>query len=186
VIEIASSEIVLAMPRDWPQAGMPGRSPLSGPPCITLAENTPLGDALAGLLEAANWQTRSQLRVQTCLMAGSLVERGLGYAFMDGSTAAGLDRSRVAPSPSLSRLERALRLAALATLEDLSRSLPGGSRWRVFRQPAGRCRSIRCTDSGVKICSRPRSRRWRASRSSALSRLSSRATPPASAKSRNF
>jgi len=137
VTELAASEIVLALPRDWLPSGQADRRQLADRPCITLAEDTPLGDALATVLEAAAWPLVSSLRVQTYLMAGSLVERGIGYAFVDGFTAAALDPARVAlcrlspavpvqlrlmrasgvaPSLSLARLEKALREEAASRL----------------------------------------------------------------------
>ncbi len=155
VTELAASEIVLATPLDWRHAGHPDRRRLADRPCITLAESTPLGDALSSVLEAADWHGVSSLRVQTYLMAGSLVERGIGYAFMDSFTASGLDPARVAlyrvepsvpvqlrlmrasgvaPSLSLSRLEHALRDVAetrLARLPGQLQSRPlslGGQR----------------------------------------------------------
>ncbi|MCB1890454.1 MAG: LysR family transcriptional regulator [Rhodocyclaceae bacterium] len=140
VAELAASEIFLATPIDWRHAGHPDRHRLAARPGITLAESTPLGDALSSVLEEANWQGVSRLRVQTYLMAGSLVERGIGYAFVDGFTASSLDPARVAlyrieppvpvqlrlmrasgvaPSLGLSRLDQAVRDVAAARLAEL-------------------------------------------------------------------
>lgn len=145
---LADSEIYLAVPRGWLQQGPPDRRNLAGRPCIALAESTPLGDALASVLERADWQPEVILRAQTYLMAGSLVERGLGYTFVDGFTASSLDPTRVAlrrlapsvpvqlhlmrargiaPSMALARLEQAIGQCArrqLAALGMLARDTP--------------------------------------------------------------
>ena len=141
VTELLASEILLALPSSWLRSGPPGPRNLARRPYITLAESTPLGDAVASILERAEWQVSSSLRVQTYLMAGSLVERGVGYAFVDGFTAANLDPVRVqlfrlepavpvqlrlmrasgvAPSLTLARLDEALREASRSLLESLA------------------------------------------------------------------
>lgn len=95
---LTRSEIVLASPREW-LAGVlrPGeRAWLENRPFIALAEATPLGERLAQRLARTGWRPRQALRVQTYALAGTLVEQGLGYAFVDSFTAAALDVSRVA------------------------------------------------------------------------------------------
>lgn len=94
---LCGGEMVLAAPREW-AAGVlrPGeRAWLAGRPFIALAEATPLGERLSARLSAAEWSPRQILRVQTYALAGTLVERGLGYAFLDSFTAAALDPARV-------------------------------------------------------------------------------------------
>ncbi len=94
---LCSGEMVLAVPRAW-AAGVlrpAERGWLEGRPYIALAEATPLGERLAARLAAAEWTPPQVLRVQTYALAATLVERGLGYAFIDGYTAAGLDPARV-------------------------------------------------------------------------------------------
>ena len=59
-------------------------------PLIALAEATPLGERLSGILDQAKWEARTMLRVQTYALAGALVGKGLGCAFLDAYTAAGL------------------------------------------------------------------------------------------------
>ena len=140
VSQLAETEILLAVPWPWVKSQTAGSRQLTARPCIALAENTPLGDALAGLLERAGWRAEAALRVQTYRMAGSLVEHGAGYAFIDGFTAIGLDPAKVAlfrlrpslpvhlhlmrastaaPSLSLPRLEKELRKAARSLLARL-------------------------------------------------------------------
>jgi len=94
---LVRGEIVLAAPREW-VAGVlrPGeRAWLAQRPYIALAEATPLGERLAGLLAERTWRPEPVLRVQTYALAGTLVAQGLGYAFLDGYTAAALDAERV-------------------------------------------------------------------------------------------
>ncbi|PTD94959.1 LysR family transcriptional regulator [Pseudothauera lacus] len=97
VSALCAGEMVLAAPRPWSSGVLrPGRRAwLGGRPFIALAEATPLGERLAARLAAAQWSPRQVLRVQTYALAGTLVERGLGYAFLDGYTAAALDPARV-------------------------------------------------------------------------------------------
>lgn len=146
-VVLAESELMLVAPRAWHPAGaVPTRRDLIDRPFITLSEATPLGDALGSLLEAAGWLVRPALRVQTYLLAGALVEKGLGYAFMDGFTAASLDPARVtalhlsptvpvplrlmraadaAPSLLLGRLEQRITETARNQLADLADRAPG-------------------------------------------------------------
>ncbi|MCB1910066.1 MAG: LysR family transcriptional regulator [Rhodocyclaceae bacterium] len=140
VSQLADTEILLAVPQAWSMTVTPSRRLLADRPYIALAESTPLGDALTGLLERAGWQAEAGLRVQTYRMAGSLVEQGAGHAFIDGFTAVGLDPDKVAlfrirpslpvhlhlmrastaaPSLTLPRLDKELRRAALALLAEL-------------------------------------------------------------------
>ena len=53
VSQLAETEILLAVPWPWVTSPDPGSRQLTARPCIALAESTPLGDALAGLLERA-------------------------------------------------------------------------------------------------------------------------------------
>jgi DNA-binding transcriptional LysR family regulator len=145
---LACGEMVLVAPRAWVREVLrPGeRGWLAGRPFVALAEATPLGERLAARLEQAGWRPQRALRVQTYALAGLLVEQGLGYAFVDGFTAASLAPERVVvlrlappiafelhllrnagtpPSVLAGRLETCLRSAA-ATLTDAlgARCLP--------------------------------------------------------------
>ena len=97
ITALAHGEIVLAAPRAWAAGGLRlgERGWLAQRPFVALAEATPLGERLAGLLADSAWRPRQVLRVQTYALAGTLVERGLGYAFLDGYTGAALDAERV-------------------------------------------------------------------------------------------
>lgn len=98
VTTLARSEMVLAAPRAWTEGVMrlDDRAWLVGRPFVGLAEATPLGERLAAALDQAKWEAQTSLRVQTYALAGSLVEKGLGYAFLDAYTAVGLDPRRIA------------------------------------------------------------------------------------------
>jgi len=147
VVALARGEMVLAAPRAW--AGgvlrLGDRAWLARRPFVALAEATPLGERLAERLAGTDWHPGRTLRVQTYALAGSLVAQGLGYAFLDGYTAAMLDPSRVvllrlAPAihfelcalrhvgspPSLlaGRLQDCLRDAATDATLRLERRLP--------------------------------------------------------------
>lgn len=93
----AQGEMVLVAPRAWAiETPRPGaRAWLAGRPFVALAEATPLGERLAVRLEQIGWQAHRALRVQTYALAATLVEQGLGYAFVDGFTAATLAPERV-------------------------------------------------------------------------------------------
>lgn len=94
---LCQGEMVLAAPREW-AAGvlhLGERAWLAGRPFIALAEATSLGERLSARLSAAEWSPAQVLRVQTYALAGTLVERGLGYAFLDSFTAATLTPARV-------------------------------------------------------------------------------------------
>lgn len=97
IAPVARGEMVLVAPRAW-IAGVlrpADRAWLAGRPFIALAEATPLGERLAGCLDLAAWHPQRALRVQTYALAGTLVEQGLGYAFVDSFTAATLDAQQV-------------------------------------------------------------------------------------------
>ena len=97
VVPVTQGEMVLAAPRAW-LAGVlrpGGRAWLKARPLIALAEATPLGERLSGILDQAKWEARTMLRVQTYALAGSLVGKGLGCAFLDAYTAAGLNPQAV-------------------------------------------------------------------------------------------
>ena len=53
------------------------------------------GRAPSGILDQAKGRARTMLRVQTYALAGSLVGKGLGCAFLDAYTAAGLNPQAV-------------------------------------------------------------------------------------------
>jgi DNA-binding transcriptional LysR family regulator len=97
VTPLAQGELVLAAPRAWSEGvlRLHERAWLNGRPFIALAEATPLGERLAALLAGSDWSPARALRVQTYALAGTLVARGLGYAFLDSFTAASLDPERV-------------------------------------------------------------------------------------------
>lgn len=97
VTTLAEGEMVLVAPRAWAEGVMRlgDRAWLAERPLIGLAEATPLGERLAAALESARWEAETFLRVQTYALAGALVEKGLGYAFVDAYTASGLDAQRV-------------------------------------------------------------------------------------------
>lgn len=94
----AQGEMVLATPRTWlVDAVRPGhRTWLAGRPFIALAEHTPLGERLAMRLDQVGWVPQRAFQVQTYALAATLVEHGLGYAFIDSLTAASLAPERVA------------------------------------------------------------------------------------------
>nr|WP_249116074.1 LysR substrate-binding domain-containing protein [Azoarcus sp. L1K30] len=143
---LCESEVMLAVPCAW----LEGRRVvddfgwLQSRPCVTLSDATPLGEALATLLDAAGWRVREAFRVQTYVLAGALVEKGLAYAFVDGFTAATLDPARVsrvrltptvpvqlrlmraanaAPSVLLGSFGHMLGIAATKQLEQLAASM---------------------------------------------------------------
>lgn len=94
---LARGEMVLVAPRLWAHdvLRLGERGWLAGRPFVALAEATPLGERLAARLEPVGWLPQRALRVQTYALAGTLVEQGLGYAFVDGFTAASLAPARV-------------------------------------------------------------------------------------------
>ncbi len=98
IATIAEGAMVLALPRTWLAEVVRVDSPqwLAQRPYIGLAERTPLGERLARLEQLGGWQPLRTYSVQTYALAGTLVEQGLGYALVDGYTAAGLDERRVA------------------------------------------------------------------------------------------
>lgn len=98
IATIAEGAMVLALPRAWLAEVVHVELPewLVGRPYIGLAERTPLGERLARLEQVGGWQPMRTYSVQTYALAGTLVEQGLGYALVDGYTAAGLDARRVA------------------------------------------------------------------------------------------
>jgi DNA-binding transcriptional LysR family regulator len=143
---LCESEIMLALPRAWLECQRAGDGFLwlQARPCVTLSDATPLGEALSALLDTAGWQVREAFRVQTYVLAGALVEKGLAYAFVDGFTAATLDPARAcvvrlspavpvqlrlmraasaAPSVLLGSFGRVLSIAAMTQLERLAASL---------------------------------------------------------------
>lgn len=143
---LCESEIMLAVPQSWlaRQRAADGFLWLQSQPCVTLSDATPLGEALSALLDAAGWQVREAFRVQTYVLAGALVEKGLAYAFVDGFTAAALDAARVrlvrllpavpvqlrlmraasvAPSVLLGSFGQMLGVAAATQLEQLAVSM---------------------------------------------------------------
>ena len=94
---LAEGEMVLCVPREWASGvlRLEDAGWLSGRPFIALAQATPLGLRLAAVHEAGATATRRMLSVQTYALAGTLVEQGLGYAYVDAYTAATLDPTRV-------------------------------------------------------------------------------------------
>lgn len=94
---LAEGEMVLCAPRDWSSGvlRLEDKGWLAGRPFIALAEATPLGLRLAATHGAETATARRVLSVQTYALAGTLVEQGLGYAFVDAYTAATLDPARV-------------------------------------------------------------------------------------------
>ncbi len=104
---LASGEMLLAVPRAW-EAAMASLFSGDGPvpwtrwhaqwgerAYIGLSEATALGERLTATLGAHGWPLRHSLSVQTYALAGTLVEHGLGYAFVDLFTAAGLNPRQV-------------------------------------------------------------------------------------------
>lgn len=104
---LASGEMLLAVPRAW-EAAMASLFSGDGPvpwtrwhaqwgerAYIGLSEATALGERLTATLGAHGWPLRHSLSVQTYALAGTLVEHGLGYAFVDSFTAAGLNPRQV-------------------------------------------------------------------------------------------
>ncbi|MFN3986651.1 MAG: LysR family transcriptional regulator [Rhodocyclaceae bacterium] len=105
-VELVQGEIVLVAPRVWTSGVLrpQQRGWLDGRPFISLAEDTALGERLGALLSDGGWRPVRALNVQTYLLAGKLAEQGLGFAFIDGFTAARLDPRqvvvmRVTPAP---------------------------------------------------------------------------------------
>ncbi|MBT0963265.1 LysR family transcriptional regulator [Denitromonas iodatirespirans] len=98
---VAAGEVVLVAPRPWCDGVLrvDERGWLDGRPYIALASDTPLGQRLAQAMEAAGWEPPAALRVQTYALAATLVSHGLGFAFVDSFTAAGLDPARVVRLP---------------------------------------------------------------------------------------
>ncbi len=94
---LARGRMVLAAPREWAGTAVrpADRGWLRDRPFIALAETTPLGERLAAVADVARLDCTRVLSVQTYALAGTLVEQGLGFAFIDGFTAAMLDRARV-------------------------------------------------------------------------------------------
>lgn len=98
---VAAGEVVLVAPRPWSEGvlRLGQRDWLDGRPYVALAEETPLGQRLAQAMEAAGWEPPVALQVQTYALAATLVTQGLGFAFVDSFTAAGLDPARVVRLP---------------------------------------------------------------------------------------
>lgn len=94
---LARGQMVLAAPREWASGVLRLNEPgwLHERPFIALAEATPLGERLAAVIDSRNLARTRVLSVQTYALAGTLVEQGLGYALIDGYTAAILDPARV-------------------------------------------------------------------------------------------
>ncbi|MBI1907107.1 MAG: LysR family transcriptional regulator [Rhodocyclales bacterium] len=117
---VAEGEMVLCAPREWSNGvlRLDDAGWLAGRPYIALAEATPLGLRLSAMHEAGAASARRVLSVQTYALAGTLVEQGLGYAYVDAYTAATLDPARVLPLrlvPQVSFRLCGLRHASAAT-----------------------------------------------------------------------
>ncbi|HRQ47172.1 MAG TPA: LysR substrate-binding domain-containing protein [Rhodocyclaceae bacterium] len=94
---LARGQMLLAAPREWGSGVLRLNEFgwLCDRPFIALAEATPLGERLAAVVDGARVAGNRVLSVQTYALAGTLVEQGLGYAFVDSYTAAVLDPRRV-------------------------------------------------------------------------------------------
>lgn len=93
---LARGQMLLAAPREW-SGGVLRLNELGWlreRPFIALSEATPLGERLAAVVDGAGVAHEKALSVQTYALAGTLVEQGLGYAFVDSFTAAVLDPAR--------------------------------------------------------------------------------------------
>lgn len=117
---VAEGEMVLCAPREWSSGvlRLDDERWLAERPFIALAEATPLGLRLSAMHELGAASARRVLSVQTYALAGTLVEQGLGYAFVDAYTAATLDPARVLLlrlAPQVSFRLCSLRHASAAT-----------------------------------------------------------------------
>ena len=124
---IASGPLVALCPNGSPEAQRTG--PLSvaefESELIGLAADDPLGNVVAGALEAHGLQARTRLTVQTYQLARGLAETGVGLTVVDPFTAASSDpgKLRIRPlSPEVS-VQLFLLSAANAPLAQSARRL---------------------------------------------------------------
>ena len=138
---VAEGEIVLVAPRAWASGvlRLGERDWLDSRPYIALAEETPLGLRLAQAMSAAGWEPQPAMRVQTYALAATLVSQGLGFAFVDSFTAAGLDPVRVLRQPLAPAITCQLQLmrAAGTTSSVLVSRLVDGLRATIKAQAGG-------------------------------------------------